>query len=140
MSFFFFFKQKTEYELRISDWSSDVCSSDLVPSYIEKTSAGAYYMAGTPDGSRPGIFYFNSYDLPSRTTPGMETLYLHEAVPGLHFQISLAQENDELPNFLRFDGNTAYVEGWALYSESLGRELGLLPDRSEEHTSELQSL
>src|SRR3546814_2560323 len=86
-------------------------------------------MAGTPDGSRPGIFYFNSYDLPSRTTPGMETLYLHEAVPGHHFQISLAQENDELPNFLRFDGNTAYVEGWALYSE-----------RSEEHTSELQSL
>src|SRR3546814_10413385 len=85
-------------------------------------------MAGTPDGSRPGIFYFNSYDLPSRTTPGMETLYLHEAVPGHHFQISLAQENDELPNFLRFDGNTAYVYGWALYSESLGSELGLLTD------------
>ena len=99
-----------------------------VPSYIEKTSAGAYYMPGTPDGSRPGIFYFNTYDLPSRTTPGMETLYLHEAVPGHHFQISLAQENEELPNFLRFDGNTAYVEGWALYSESLGRELGLLTD------------
>src|SRR3546814_1563214 len=87
--------------MRISDWSSDVCSSDLtvpeapleirpVPSYIEKTSAGAYYMAGTPDGSRPGIFYFNSYDLPSRTTPGMETLYLHEVVPGHHFQIGRA--------------------------------------------------
>lgn len=99
-----------------------------VPSYIEKTSAGAYYMQGTPDGSRPGVFYFNSYDLPSRTTPGMETLYLHEAVPGHHFQISLAQENTSLPNFLRFDGNTAYVEGWALYSESLGTELGMETD------------
>ncbi len=99
-----------------------------VPSYIEKTSAGAYYMQGTPDGSRPGVFYYNSYDLPSRTTPGMETLYLHEAIPGHHFQISLAQENASLPNFLRFDGNTAYVEGWALYSESLGPELGMETD------------
>lgn len=99
-----------------------------VPAYIEKTSAGAYYMQGTPDGSRPGVFYYNSYDLPSRTTPGMETLYLHEAIPGHHFQISLAQENANLPNFLRFDGNTAFVEGWALYSESLGQELGLLTD------------
>lgn len=99
-----------------------------VPAYIEKNAAGAYYMPGTPDGSRPGIFYFNSYDLPSRTTPGMETLYLHEAIPGHHFQISLAQENDTLPNFLRFGGNTAYVEGWALYAESLGPELGLFTD------------
>lgn len=99
-----------------------------VPSYIEKTSAGAYYMQGTPDGARPGVFYYNSYDLPSRTTPGMETLYLHEAIPGHHFQISLAQENANLPNFLRFDGNTAYVEGWALYSESLGPELGMETD------------
>ena len=99
-----------------------------VPAYIEKTAAGAYYMQGTPDGSRPGVFYFNSYDLPSRTTPGMETLYLHEAIPGHHFQISLAQENTALPNFLRFGGNTAYVEGWALYSESLGTELGMLTD------------
>ena len=99
-----------------------------VPAYIEKTSAGAYYMQGTPDGSRPGVFYYNSYDLPSRTTPGMETLYLHEAIPGHHFQISRAQENTALPNFLRFGGNTAYVEGWALYSESLGPELGMETD------------
>jgi uncharacterized protein (DUF885 family) len=99
-----------------------------VPEFLEKNQAGAYYQRGAPDGSRPGVFYFNTYDLPSRTTPGIETLYLHEGIPGHHFQISLAQENAELPNFMRFGGNTAYVEGWALYSEKLGPELGLFKD------------
>jgi uncharacterized protein (DUF885 family) len=99
-----------------------------VPAFLERNQAGAYYQQGTPDGSRPGVFYFNTYDLPSRTTPGMETLYLHEAVPGHHFQISLAQENEQLPNFMRFGGNTAFVEGWALYAEKLGPELGLFTD------------
>jgi uncharacterized protein (DUF885 family) len=99
-----------------------------VPAFLERNQAGAYYQQGTPDGSRPGVFYFNTYDLPSRTTPGMETLYLHEAVPGHHFQISVAQENEQLPNFMRFGGNTAFVEGWALYAESLGPELGLFTD------------
>jgi uncharacterized protein (DUF885 family) len=99
-----------------------------VPAFLERNQAGAYYQQGTPDGTRPGVFYFNTYDLPSRTTPGMETLYLHEAVPGHHFQISLAQENEPLPNFMRFGGNTAFVEGWALYAESLGDELGLFTD------------
>jgi uncharacterized protein (DUF885 family) len=99
-----------------------------VPDFLERNQAGAYYQQGTPDGSRPGVFYFNTYDLPSRTTPGMETLYLHEAVPGHHFQISLAQENEALPNFMRFGGNTAFVEGWALYAESLGPELGMFGD------------
>ena len=99
-----------------------------VPEFLEKNQAAAYYQQGTPDGSRPGVFYFNSYDLPSRTTPGMETLYQHEAVPGHHFQISLAQENEALPAFMRFGGNTAYVEGWALYAESLWKELGLQSD------------
>ncbi|MEK6637857.1 MAG: DUF885 domain-containing protein [Pseudomonadota bacterium] len=99
-----------------------------VPEYSEKTAAGGSYQQGTPDGSRPGIFYFNSYDLPSRTTPGMETLYLHEAAPGHHFQISLAQENTALPAFMRFGGNTAYVEGWALYAETLYKELGMESD------------
>ena len=96
--------------------------------FREKYEAGGSYQQGTPDGSRPGIFYFNAYDLPSRTTPGMTTLYLHEGAPGHHFQISLAQENAALPNFMRFGGNTAYVEGWALYSETLGYEMGFYKD------------
>lgn len=96
--------------------------------FRERFEAGGSYMSGTPDGSRPGIFYFNAYDLPSRTTPGITTLYLHEGAPGHHFQISLAQENEALPNFMRFGGNTAYVEGWALYAETLGYPMGLFAD------------
>ena len=99
-----------------------------VPALTEKGAARGSYSSGTPDGLRPGIFYFNAYDLPSRTTPGMETLYLHEGAPGHHFQISLAQENEALPKFQRFGGNTAYVEGWGLYAETLGRELGVYTD------------
>jgi uncharacterized protein (DUF885 family) len=96
-----------------------------VPAYREKTDAAGSYSQGTPDGSRPGVFYFNAYDLPTRYTWGMETLYLHEGAPGHHFQISLAQENAALPAFMRFGGNTAYVEGWALYAETLHDELGV---------------
>lgn len=96
--------------------------------FREKFEAGGSYNSGTPDGSRPGIFYFNAYDLPSRTAPGITTLYLHEGAPGHHFQISLAQENEALPSFMRFGGNTAYVEGWALYAETLGYEMGLFND------------
>ena len=96
--------------------------------FREKYEAGGSYQQGTPDGSRPGTFYFNAYDLPSRTTSGMTTLYLHEGAPGHHFQISLAQENDKLPAFMRFGGNTAYVEGWALYAETLGYDMGLFKD------------
>jgi uncharacterized protein (DUF885 family) len=96
--------------------------------FREKFEAGGSYNSGTPDGSRPGIFYFNAFDLPSRTIPGITTLYLHEGAPGHHFQISLAQENEALPSFMRFGGNTAYVEGWALYAETLGYEMGLFDD------------
>ncbi len=98
------------------------------PPYKEKGAAAGEYQSGTPDGSRPGIFYYNAYDLPVRYTWGFETLFLHEGRPGHHFQISLAQENTDLPAFQRFGGNTAYVEGWALYSESLGYELGFYTD------------
>jgi uncharacterized protein (DUF885 family) len=96
--------------------------------FREKFEAGGSYESGTPDGSRPGVFYFNAYDLPSRTTPGETTLYLHEGAPGHHFQISLAQENEALPAFMRFGGNTAYVEGWGLYAETLGYPMGFYDD------------
>jgi uncharacterized protein (DUF885 family) len=99
-----------------------------VEPFREKTAAAGSYDSGTPDGSRPGIFYYNTYDLPSRYTWGMETLFLHEAIPGHHFQISLAQENTELPAFMRFGGNTAFAEGWALYAETLWDELGMETD------------
>ncbi|HMO67905.1 MAG TPA: DUF885 domain-containing protein [Novosphingobium sp.] len=98
------------------------------PAYREKFEAGGSYSQGSPDGSRPGTFYFNTYDLPSRFLSGIATLYLHEGAPGHHFQISLALENTSLPAFQRFDGNTAYVEGWALYAETLGFEMGLFDD------------
>jgi uncharacterized protein (DUF885 family) len=74
------------------------------------------------------VFYFNAYDLPSRLTPGNVTLYLHEGAPGHHFQISLAQENEALPAFMRYGGTTAFVEGWALYAETLGNEMGFYKD------------
>ena len=96
--------------------------------YREKTSAGGSYEPGSPDGKRPGVFYFNAYDLPSRSLNGMETLYLHEGAPGHHFQIALAFENADLPAFMRFGGNTAYAEGWGLYAESLYKELGMETD------------
>ncbi len=119
-------------EPRIGELFSTLPKSKLeirpVPAYREKTDAGGSYQQGTPDGSRPGVFFFNTYDLPSRTTPGMETLYLHEGAPGHHFQISLAQENTALPKFMRFGGNTAFVEGWALYAETLWDELGMGTD------------
>ncbi|MGP1354132.1 MAG: DUF885 domain-containing protein [Parasphingopyxis sp.] len=117
---------------RISELFSTIPTSPLeiraVEPFREATAAGGSYQSGTPDGSRPGVFYYNAYNLDERLTPGMETLYLHEGAPGHHFQISLAQENADLPNFMRFGGNTAFVEGWALYSETLGPELGLFTD------------
>jgi len=94
----------------------------------EKFEAGGSYQSGSPDGKRPGVFYFNAYDLPSRLTTGEVTLYLHEGSPGHHFQISLAQENEALPAFMRFGGTTAFAEGWALYAETLGYEMGFYKD------------
>ena len=98
------------------------------PAFREKYEAGGSYNQGAPDGSRPGVFFYNTYDLPGRFLTGIATLYLHEGVPGHHFQISLAQENTGLPAFQRYDGNTAYVEGWALYAETLGYDMGLYKD------------
>ncbi|MCU7553753.1 DUF885 domain-containing protein [Alteromonas sp. ASW11-19] len=121
-----------EVDEKIEDYFSLLPETDLeIKPYdpaIEQFSAGGSYQRGTPDGSRPGTFYFNAYDLPSRLTTGNVTLYLHEGAPGHHFQISLAQENEDLPAFMRFGGNNAYVEGWALYSETLGYEMGFFDD------------
>mgnify|MGYP001453091338 CR=1 FL=1 len=91
-------------------------------------TASAEYMPAADDGSRPGIFYVPIVDPRENRTPRMENLFLHEAIPGHHFQIALTLENKSLPRFRRFGWNSAYVEGWALYTESLGKELGLYTD------------
>jgi uncharacterized protein (DUF885 family) len=127
-----FYRIKAAVEAKVPQYFSKVPKTQLVirpyPAYREKFEAGASYDAGTADGSRPGTFYFNTYDLPSRSTWEETTLFLHEGEPGHHFQISLAQENTALPNFMRFGGNTAYVEGWALYAETLGYDMGFYKD------------
>jgi uncharacterized protein (DUF885 family) len=95
---------------------------------FREMSASAEYSQGAPDGSRPGIFYVPVIKPEDYNISGMETLFLHEAIPGHHYQISLQQENQELPRFRRTLWYGAYGEGWALYSESLGKELGLFSD------------
>ncbi|HAY3550748.1 DUF885 domain-containing protein [Elizabethkingia meningoseptica] len=96
---------------------------------FREATASAEYMQGTPDGKRPGIFYIPIPD-PKKfnVTSGMESLFLHEAIPGHHYQVSLQQENTALPKFMRFGWLGAYGEGWALYCESLGPEFGLYTD------------
>ncbi len=95
---------------------------------FREASASAEYNQATEDGSRPGIFYTPIPDAKTFNYTGMETLFSHEAIPGHHYQISLQQENKALPKFRRFSWYGAYGEGWALYTESLGSELGLYTD------------
>lgn len=92
------------------------------------SAAGGSYQSPSADGKRPGIFYVNTYNLKSQPKFGMETLFLHEAAPGHHFQVAIQQELTELPRFRRFNGYVAYQEGWALYAESIGKELGVFTD------------
>lgn len=109
-------KPKTAFEIRRTE-------------AFREASASAEYNQGTADGSRPGIFYVPIPDATKfNLTSGMESLFLHEAIPGHHYQVSLQQENINLPKFLRFGWFGAYGEGWALYCESLGKELGLYTD------------
>jgi uncharacterized protein (DUF885 family) len=107
---------KADYEIR------------AVEPFREKSAAGGQYQAASVDGSRPGVFYANAYDLKARPKWAMESLSLHEGNPGHHFQISIQREQADLPAFRRFGRYTAYSEGWALYAESLGPELGMLTD------------
>jgi uncharacterized protein (DUF885 family) len=99
-----------------------------IPSYAAKSQTTAYYESGSLSAGRPGYFFANTYDLKSRPKWEMEALTLHEAVPGHHLQIALAQEQEALPEFRKFGGYTAFVEGWGLYAESLGPELELYRD------------
>jgi uncharacterized protein (DUF885 family) len=109
-------KPKATYEIR------------PVEPFRERSFAGGAYQAASPDGTRPGIFYLNTYDPPARARFGMESLLLHEGSPGHHFQITVQRELESLPRVRRFGGFTAYSEGWGLYAESLGRELGVYTD------------
>lgn len=92
------------------------------------SAAGGSYQSPSADGKRPGIFYVNTYNLKAQPKFGMETLFLHEAAPGHHFQVAIQQELTEIPRFRRFNGYVAYQEGWALYAESIGKELGVFTD------------
>ncbi len=99
-----------------------------VEDFRAASAAGASYQGPAPDGSRPGIFYINTHNLKAQPKFLLETLSIHEAAPGHHFQIALQQEVDSLPRIRKFGGYTVFAEGWALYAESLGKELGLFTD------------
>ena len=110
------------------------CEVRAVEEYKEKDSPFAYYLPPTTDGSRPGIYYANTYDLPSRTYSKLASTTYHEAVPGHHFQIAMEMENERLSTFRRLGSRLvggAYVEGWGLYSERLADEMGLFRNEAE---------
>ncbi|MEO8571897.1 MAG: DUF885 domain-containing protein, partial [Chloroflexota bacterium] len=110
------------------------CEVRPVEEYKERDAPFAYYYPPSPDGSRPGIYYANGYDLPSRKYSKLATTTYHEAAPGHHFQITLEMENPHLNTFRRLGARMvggAYVEGWGLYSERLADEMGLFRDESE---------
>lgn len=123
---------KTDVEERLPRLFDLIPESEYVIKPIEEfraaSAAAAHYMPPAPDGTRPAVFYVNTHDVGSRSNWERESLFIHEAVPGHHFQIALAQEQEDLPAFRRFGGQTAFVEGWALYAETLGEELGLYTD------------
>ena len=99
-----------------------------VPEYAEKTSAPAYYQTGTPDGSRPGRLFIDTYNATERNLYGVESIAYHEGIPGHHLQLSIAQEMTGLPEFRRYSHYTAYIEGWGLYAERLGKDVGFYQD------------
>ncbi len=101
---------------------------DAVPAFIEKDQAPAYYEHGTPDGKRPGTVYVNTYDFAHRSLANVESIAYHEGLPGHHLQISIAQELTGLPEFRKYIDYTAYTEGWGLYAERLGKDVGFYQD------------
>jgi uncharacterized protein (DUF885 family) len=100
----------------------------VVEPFREKGSAGAFYEEPAPDGSRPGVYYVNTIDMRGVPIFEMETLAHHEAIPGHHMQIAISQELQGIPRFRKYGGNTAYVEGWALYAEYFPKEFGFYQD------------
>jgi uncharacterized protein (DUF885 family) len=113
---YFNLRPKTDYEVR------------LVEPFREASASAGQYQGPSLDGTRPGIFFVNAYDLKARPKSALAALSLHEAAPGHHFQISLQRELSDLPMFRRFSGDTAYNEGWGLYAEWLGYEMGIYKD------------
>jgi uncharacterized protein (DUF885 family) len=99
-----------------------------VPDFLEKTSAPAYYQAGTPDGSRPGRLFIDTYNPTDRDLYQVEEIAYHEGLPGHHLQISIARELQGVPEFRKFGGYTAFAEGWGLYAERLGKDVGFYQD------------
>lgn len=99
-----------------------------VPDFREKTSAPAYYEPGTPDGSRPGRLFINTYNATDRDLYQVEDIAYHEGLPGHHLQISISQELQSVPEFRKFGGYTAFAEGWGLYAERLGKDVGFYKD------------
>ncbi len=99
-----------------------------MPDYLEKTSAPAYYEPGTPDGSRPGRIRIDTYNATQRNLYAVETIAYHEGIPGHHLQVSIARELEGIPEFRKFAGYTAFSEGWGLYSEHLGKDIGFFQD------------
>lgn len=124
---------KKKIDARLPQYFVDFPKADYevrpVEAFRAESAAGAMYQPPSADGSRPGIFYINTFNLKAQPKFGMETLSLHEAAPGHHFQIAIQQELESLPRFRRFGGSyVAYVEGWALYAESIGKEMGMFTD------------
>jgi uncharacterized protein (DUF885 family) len=101
---------------------------EAVPAFMEKDQAPAYYEQGTPDGSRPGTVFVNTYDFEHRSLANIESVAYHEGLPGHHLQISIAQELTGLPQFRKYLHYTAYTEGWGLYAEHLGKDIGFYQD------------
>ncbi|MBQ4821104.1 DUF885 domain-containing protein [Aquimarina sp. MMG016] len=114
-------------ELFITKPKADI-DVKAVEAFREKSAGKAFYQRGTPDGSRPGTYYANLYDMEAMPKYQMEALAYHEGIPGHHMQISIAQELQDIPKFRKFGGYTAYVEGWGLYNELLPKEIGMYSD------------